>query len=298
MPFLTGMYQQQAAKYPDDPDAFMREQVEKQRKLREEYEIGEGGKYQKAQEDEIARLEAEVPTREREAKKMDMAEFFFNIAAEASKPGASLLSSIAGAGPGYVKQTRASKKELDALQSEARRARMEILKANELERAGDINGAQALYTQGRRDMQQVGSRIAELTVGQQEAEKERTAKREDAASERAFRRELVEFEADARAALKEVEARIEAGKGTSTDVQFGTLYNRFVKAKDKLDQAEPNSEEAKAAQKEINTLTSQINQIIDFETQRRPKSDIINTDRAGKPGGGEGFTVLGSRPAD
>ena len=285
MPFLTGQYQQAQEQY-NDPD-FMKKDIERRRQLRSEYGVGEGGEYQREQQAEIDRMKAEMPGREREAKKMDMAEFFFNIAAEASKPGATVLSSIAGAGPGYVRQSRATKKELDQLQNEARRARLDLLKANELERTGDINAAEAKRDEGRKNMMQIGSRIAELTVGQQEAEKEREARSKEA-------RRKESFERSERLATEAARKEIEAMRGALEMARIqGTMKPEDRAAQAYLDYAsDPNfgedSDEAQAALRQYLTLKE-----------------------AGQPtfgvggGGGsrpniqtEGFEVLGSRPAE
>lgn len=299
MPYLASMYEGQREQFGgEDPSDFMRKDIERRRAMREEYDVGEGGEYQRAQQEEVDRMKGEIPGREREARKLDMAEFFFNIAAEASKPGATLLSSIAGAGPGYVKQTRASKKELDELQDKARLARMELLKANELERTGDITGAEALYTAGKQNMEQAGAKIAELTIGQREAEKDREFRASESEKDRKFRQELAKFEANARAAAAEVEAKIKAGTATSTDAAIARLYSRLSAATDVLNEAKPESEEYKTAMQEAANVKAQIENLLGYEKQRRQGETLIppGAGAAGSKDTG-GFTVLGSRPA-
>jgi hypothetical protein len=242
LPFLTGQYQQAQEQY-NDPD-FMKKDIERRRQLRSEYDIGEGGEYQREQQAEIDRMKAEMPGREREANKMDMAEFFFNIAAEASKPGATVLSSIAGAGPGYVRQSRATKKELDALQNEARRARLDLLKANELERTGDINAADALRTQGLASMTQTGQEIAKIVERQQEQKEEREFRTKE-------RREKQAFETREREAQEEAREKIEAKRGELEMARIqGNMKPKDVAAQAYLDAADEfgdNSEQAQAA---------------------------------------------------
>lgn len=268
MPFLIGQYQQAQEQY-NDPD-FMKKEIERRRQLRSEYDVGEGGEYQREQQAEIDRIKAEMPGREREAKKMDMAEFFFNIAAEASKPGATVLSSIAGAGPGYVKQSRATKKELDALQNEARRARLDLLKANDLARTGDVNAAIALREQSHKDLIQIGKGIAELTVGQQEAEKEREARTRD-------RREGQEFQTKERIATEAARKEIEAMRGALEMARIqGNMKPKDVAAQAYLDAADQFGDDSEQAKKALKRY--------------------INLEQAGQPsfesGGGGG----GSRP--
>jgi hypothetical protein len=267
LPFLTGQYQQDKEKY-NDPD-FMKKDIERRRQLRSEYDVGEGGEYQREQQAEIDRMKAEMPGREREAKKMDMAEFFFNIAAEASKPGATLLSSIAGAGPDYVKQSRTTKKELDALQNEARRARLDLLKANELERTGDINAADALRTQGLASMTQTGQEIAKIVERQKEQTEERRFRAGESQKDRELRTNLTNLEIKARNAAAEAQARIDAGKATSTDVLFSSLYRDLNSVKNILDEASPDSEEYKTAKKKAENIESRIEALIEYETKRK-----------------------------
>lgn len=242
LPFLTGQYQQTQEQY-NDPD-FMQKDIERRRQLRSEYDVGEGGEYQREQQAEIDRMKAEMPGREREAKKMDMAEFFFNIAAEASKPGATVLSSIAGAGPGYVKQSRATKKELDELQNEARRARLDLLKANELERSGDISAANAKREQGLASMTQAGQEIAKIIERQKEQEREREFKTEE-------RRDKQAFETRERQAQEDARERIEAMRGALEMARIqGSMRPKDKAAQAYLDAADQfgdYSEQAKSA---------------------------------------------------
>lgn len=291
MAYFKSMFDEQRKQYgAEDPSDFMKEDIERRRALRKEYDVGEGGEYQRAQEQAVATAEAEMPGREREARKLDTAEFFFNIAAEASKPGATLLSSIAGAGPGYVRQTRASKKELDALQKEARQARMELLKANELERKGDLAGAEALYTAGRQNMMQTGAKIAELTVGQQQAREERSFRAGESEKTRQFQRELAEFEVNAKLAAAEAEARVKAGTATSTDAAVARLYSRLSAATDALRKNPPESEEYKTAMQEAANVRAQLEEVIGFEQERRgSQQNYIGGPQgagAGQPSGG------------
>ena len=283
LPFLTGQYQQDKEKY-NDPD-FMKKDIERRRQLRSEYDVGEGGKYQREQQAEIDRMKAEMPGREREAKKMDMAEFFFNIAAEASKPGATLLSSIAGAGPGYVKQSRATKKELDALQNEARRARLDLLKADDLARTGDINAAEALRTQGIASLTQTGQEIAKIMERQKEQEEERRFRTKE-------RREGQEFQTEEREAEEAARERIEAMRGALEMARIqGNMKPKDVAAQAYLDAADQfgdDSKEAKAALKRY----------INLEQAGQPSIGVGEGGGSGPNIRTEGFEVLSSRPAE
>lgn len=230
--YFTSRYNQ-LQEEAEDP-SLIDDEMARREELRKKYGLGQYGELFKEQEKEAARMESELPGRAGEARRVDMAEFFFNIAAEASKPGATLLSSIAGAGPGFARQTRATKKELDALQKEAREARLGLLKANELERAGDLNAAEALRSNVKSEMTQIGGEIAKISQRGIEAKEEREFRSREAEKGREFQRELSREESAARERLEAQRAAYEALRDTgrmTPEIRAGLEYLDLAKQK-------------------------------------------------------------------
>lgn len=142
-------------------DEFIQKQMEEEETRRKKYGLGKYSELYKSTEEQIGKMEKEAAEESKRMKGLDRAEFFFNIAAEAAKPGGTLMQSIAQAGAGYSKQSKETNQRLRLLQKEAQQARMKLLEAEELRREGDISAANKLYDSGTKDYIDIGMKVYE-----------------------------------------------------------------------------------------------------------------------------------------
>lgn len=232
--FFENMYEDYGEKLGEGRVPYMQKRIEEQEALDKQFGLGQYGALRKAQEEEAAQMESEIPTREREARRQDMAEFFFNIAAEASKPGSTLLTSISRAGPGYAKQDRATKEMLRGLRKDAKAARMKLLEADELRASGRVQEASNLYQQTQNQMVSIGAKIAEISQRGIEAQEDREFRTKEAEKERGFRREERMADAQAREILEAKRAAYEAARDANRlgpEERAGLAYLDLADAK-------------------------------------------------------------------
>lgn len=127
--------------------------------LRRRYGVGEGSEYDTAMQEEIARLQEQAAGYGERAGREDLASYFFNVAAEASKPGATFIGSYAKAAPGYATARKETQKATEQAVSQARQARLKMLQAKDLERRGDIESADKLFNESENEMLDAGMKI-------------------------------------------------------------------------------------------------------------------------------------------
>lgn len=234
LPYLQNIFEGYGEQLGAGRVPYMQGRIQEQEEIDKQLGLGKYGELRKAQEREAALMESELPGKEREARRQDMAEFFFNIAAEASKPGSTLLSSISRAGPGYAKQDRETKNRLSQLRKEARMARMKLLEADELRTAGRVQEASNLYQQTQAQMVAIGAEIAKTAERKTEAAEEREFRTREAEKERGFRREQASQESADRMALEERrgEIEMEVREGTaSPEDKAGLAYLELARTK-------------------------------------------------------------------
>lgn len=147
---------------------FIQKQMEEGEARRKKYGLGKYSELYKTTEAQIGKMEQESAQEAKRMKGLDRAEFFFNIAAEAAKPGGTLMQSIAQAGAGYSRQSKETTQRLRLLQKDAQQARMKLLEAEELRREGDISTASKLYDAGVKDSIRVGKEVMEEQTRRQE----------------------------------------------------------------------------------------------------------------------------------
>lgn len=135
--------------------------IEQREAQRKKYGLGKYSELYKTTEAQIGKMEQESAEESKRMKGLDRAEFFFNIAAEAAKPGGTLIQSIAQAGAGYSRQSKETNQRLRLLQKEAQQARMKLLEAEELRREGDIDAANKTRSEAMNQTLNVGMRIYE-----------------------------------------------------------------------------------------------------------------------------------------
>lgn len=163
-------YMQRIPGFGMSEDEFIQKQMEEGEARRKKYGLGKYSELYKTTEAQIGKMEQESAEESKRMKGLDRAEFFFNIAAEASKPGGTLMQSIAQAGAGYSRQSKETNQRLRLLQKEAQQARMKLLEAEELRREGDISAASKLYDAGTKDFIDIG-----IKVYQEDQQNKRTA---------------------------------------------------------------------------------------------------------------------------
>lgn len=139
--------------------AFANKDIQERQALRRQLGIGEGGAYDVAAGEEAARLEKRATELPEEMGREDLASFFFNVAAEASKPGATFLGSYAKSAPGYATARKETKKTTVEAVNQARQARLKMLQGRELERQGDFNNATSKFDEGEKMMVEAGMKL-------------------------------------------------------------------------------------------------------------------------------------------
>jgi hypothetical protein len=142
---------------------FVDERMEASEEAAKKYGLGQYGELAKAQKARAAEMQRALPGQEAEERKLDRAEFFFNLAAAAADPGATFATSLGKAGSGYTKAQRATNERLRNLQKEAQDAGLKMLEAEQLRKEGDYKTANQLYTQGREQALETGMKIWEET---------------------------------------------------------------------------------------------------------------------------------------
>lgn len=140
-------------------EEYVRSGLSKQEELERRLGVGQYGEARKAREAQLAELDKRTEKQIKEDRRLDQAEFFFNIAAAASQPGSTFISSLAKAGPGFAKASRATTERLRELQSRAQEARIKLLEADELRKEGYAKEAQKRFEEGRQDLIKYGFEI-------------------------------------------------------------------------------------------------------------------------------------------
>jgi hypothetical protein len=263
-------FQQQMLEYMNRFSApqgqFVDEQMQASEELAKKYGLGQYGEAYKGRQAQAAEMQRALPEQRAEERKLDRAEFFFNLAAAAADPGATFATSLGKAGSSYTKAQRTTNERLRGLQKEAQEAGLKLLEAEQLRKQGDVNAAQRMFTEGQKQAVETGMKIWE-----------ETGRREDAAS----MREAMKYQSDASLrGLSGVEARLarqieldetltpqqkfealRAGRRTSPNLQvmrdtLRSTTNEIRDAKKKLDDPVVKFDKARVAeiQREISRL--------------------------------------------
>jgi hypothetical protein len=152
---------------------FVDERMEASEEAAKKYGLGQYGEAFKARQAQAAEMQRALPGQEAEERKLDRAEFFFNLAAAAADPGATFATSLGKAGSGYTKAQRATNERLRNLQKEAQDAGLKMLEAEQLRKEGDYKGANQLYAQGREQALETGMKIWEQSQENKRSEEMR-----------------------------------------------------------------------------------------------------------------------------
>ncbi len=284
---------------------FVDERMEASEEAAKKYGLGQYGELAKAQKARAESMQRALPGQEAEERKLDRAEFFFNLAAAAADPGATFATSLGKAGSGYTKAQRATNERLRNLQKEAQDAGLKMLEAEQLRKEGDYKTANQLYTQGREQALETGMKIWEAT-----------GRREDQAAMR--RTMIAQVNADP-GGLKGITGRIAkqieddpnispedkyamiTGRGGNTKLltlALNSIDKRITTLQNNLTKTFPPAEKA-AIQADLQEAISERQQLIANNPQL---ADIMSSTQgivsgAGAAGTSGQFSVIGSRPA-
>jgi hypothetical protein len=141
---------------------FVDERMQAEEEMAKKYGLGQYGEAFKARQAQAAEMQRALPAQQAEERKLDRAEFFFNLAAAAADPGATFATSLGKAGSSYTKAQRATNERLRGLQKEAQEAGLKLLEAEQLRKEGDVNAAQKMFAEGREQAVETGMKIYEL----------------------------------------------------------------------------------------------------------------------------------------
>jgi len=167
-------FQQQMLEYMNRFSApqgqFVDEQMQASEELAKKYGLGQYGEAYKGRQAQAAEMQRALPEQRAEERKLDRAEFFFNLAAAAADPGATFATSLGKAGSSYTKAQRATNEKLRGLQKEAQEAGLKLLEAEQLRKQGDVNAAQRMFTEGQKQAVETGMKIYELKAEDKRAQ--------------------------------------------------------------------------------------------------------------------------------
>jgi len=118
------------------------------------------GAARKVREEDVTQQQAEAEQYAGSAGQTNLAQYFFELAANASKPGARFLSAAAQAAPGYGQRKTAIDEKTRLLSRAAKEGKLKLMEADELRKAGYLKDAEAKREEGIKQMIQVGGNIA------------------------------------------------------------------------------------------------------------------------------------------
>jgi hypothetical protein len=140
-----------------DPTEYLTREAQAQEAAYERMGLGAA---RKAREEDIAEQKAEAERYAGSAAQTNLAQYFFDLAANASKPGARFLASAAQAAPGYGQRKTAIDEKTRLLNRSAKEGKLKLMEADELRKAGYLKEAEAKRQEGIKQMIQVGGNIA------------------------------------------------------------------------------------------------------------------------------------------
>ena len=154
---LEGVLSNLQGEYGGDPTEYLTREAQARQTAYERMGLGAA---QKAREADVAQQQAEAEQYTRGAEQTNLAQYFFDLAANASKPGARFLASAAQAAPGYGQRKTAIDEKTRLLNRSAKEGKLKLMEAEELRKAGYLKEAEAKRQEGIKQMIQVGGNIA------------------------------------------------------------------------------------------------------------------------------------------
>lgn len=154
---LEGVLSNLQSQYGGDPTEYLTREAQAQEAAYERMGLGAA---RKAREEDIAEQKAEAERYANSAAQTNLAQYFFDLAANASKPGARFLDAAAQAAPGYGQRKTAIDEKTRLLGRAAKEGQLKLMEADELRKAGYLKEAEAKRQEGLKQMIQVGGNIA------------------------------------------------------------------------------------------------------------------------------------------
>jgi len=154
---LEGVLSNLQGEYGGDPTEYLTREAQARQTAYERMGLGAA---QKAREADVAQQQAEAEQYTRGAEQTNLAQYFFDLAANASKPGARFLASAAQAAPGYGQRKTAIDEKTRLLNRSAKEGKLKLMEAEELRKAGYLDEAEKKRREGVKSMIDVGRDIA------------------------------------------------------------------------------------------------------------------------------------------
>jgi len=154
---LEGVLSNLQGEYGGDPTEYLTREAQARQTAYERMGLGAA---QKAREADVAQQQAEAEQYTRGAEQTNLAQYFFDLAANASKPGARFLASAAQAAPGYGQRKTAIDEKTRLLNRSAKEGKLKLMEAEELRKAGYLDEAEKKRREGIKSMIDVGRDIA------------------------------------------------------------------------------------------------------------------------------------------
>lgn len=216
--FMTGLDE-----YRGSEGDYIAKQLREQEALDKQYGLGKESEAYKARLKQVDEMTKDRGKREEEDRRMDRAEFFFNIAAQAAQPGATFMGSVAKAGPGFAKASRETTSRLRDLQERAQEAQLRLMEAEQLRKEGNVKGAQQAFASGQKQMIDTGIKLYEIQKQEQQNIRTTNAmiSQSDPGGLRAIEGDLArQIAAGAGTPQSRLEAIRGAGKSTASDAAY------------------------------------------------------------------------------
>jgi hypothetical protein len=139
-----------------DPTEYL---LREARSQEEAYKAMGLGAAAKSREEEIARQQAEAQRYSDTAAQSNLVQYFFDLAANAAKPGAKFLSAAALAAPAYGQRRNEIEEKARNLKNMARESQLKLQEAEELRMAGYLKDAAEKRKEARKQAFDVGKEI-------------------------------------------------------------------------------------------------------------------------------------------
>lgn len=255
--------------YGGDPTDYLTREATAQEEAYKRMGLGAAAK---AREEETARQQAEAEKYASTAGQGNLAQYFFELAANAAKPGAKFLTAAAAAAPGYGQRRTEIDERARALKNAAKESQLKLMEAEELRKAGYLKDAEARRRDGVKQMIDVGSEIykaktqkdvAAIYTAPRGAEVDIAKLKHIIATEKGDTPESQAKIADAQKKLNIIDKNLAAIQGRFNVAQLNNITKRltseYAKLQDRLTKSGLTMEPAdkQAVQDEIDSIEQQ-----------------------------------------
>lgn len=235
--------------------AYIQREAEKNKRLREAMKLGEYGEAAAMRKQDLEAQDKERARYEAELKRANMMQFFAELGERSSKPGATFMGALAGAGGALGKSRKEAAKELSELDARRREGRLKMIEAQELLRQGDVTGARQAYAEGRKEFADIGRKQVERS--EEMRGRERLVRLEGD-----IRRGLQEQEQTARADLEEKRGIIEERVRTNTASPADKAGLDYINKARRLGSNHPDTQKALEVYRNLKVSASSLENLI------------------------------------